>query len=58
MAGLSPFALFSEMSPIGYFTKCQRSVIELENGKPRVEIGLIFRTLKVLGITLAGGGAP
>jgi HTH-type transcriptional regulator/antitoxin HipB len=33
-------------------------LIEVENGKPRAEIGLIFRTLKALGITLAEGAAP
>jgi len=27
-------------------------LIEVENGKPRAEIGLIFRTLKALGVTL------
>jgi HTH-type transcriptional regulator/antitoxin HipB len=28
-------------------------LIEAENGKPRAEIGLILRTLKAVGITLA-----
>lgn len=28
-------------------------LIEVENGKPRAEIGLILRTLKALGIALA-----
>jgi len=28
-------------------------VVEVENGKPRAEIGLILRTLKALGITLS-----
>jgi HTH-type transcriptional regulator/antitoxin HipB len=28
-------------------------LIEVENGKPRAEIGLILRTLKALGVTLA-----
>lgn len=28
-------------------------LIEVENGKPRAEIGLILRTLKALGITLS-----
>jgi HTH-type transcriptional regulator/antitoxin HipB len=28
-------------------------LIEVENGKPRAEIGLILRTLKSLGVTLA-----
>jgi HTH-type transcriptional regulator / antitoxin HipB len=28
-------------------------LIEVENGKPRAEIGLIFRTLKALGVALA-----
>jgi len=32
-------------------------LIEVENGKPRAEIGLILRTLKALGIALADGGA-
>ncbi len=27
-------------------------LIEIENGKPRAEIGLVFRTLKALGLTL------
>jgi|HubBroStandDraft_1064217.scaffolds.fasta_scaffold285804_2 HTH-type transcriptional regulator/antitoxin HipB len=27
-------------------------LIEVENGKPRAEIGLVFRTLKALGIVL------
>ena len=27
-------------------------LIEVENGKPRAEIGLILRTLKALGVTL------
>jgi HTH-type transcriptional regulator/antitoxin HipB len=30
-------------------------LIEVENGKPRAEIGLIFRTLKALGLTLTIG---
>lgn len=28
-------------------------LIEVENGKPRAEIGLVFRTLRALGLTLA-----
>ena len=28
-------------------------LIEVENGKPRAQIGLVFRTLKALGLTLA-----
>ena len=32
-------------------------LIEVENGKPRAEIGLILRTLKAVGITLAESGA-
>ena len=28
-------------------------LIEIENGKPRAEIGLVFRTLKALGLALA-----
>jgi len=28
-------------------------LVEVENGKPRAEIGLILRTLKALGVTLA-----
>jgi HTH-type transcriptional regulator / antitoxin HipB len=28
-------------------------LIEVENGKPRAEIGLVFRTLKALGLTMA-----
>jgi|SRR5215469_4820858 len=28
-------------------------LVEVENGKPRAEIGLILRTLKVLGVTLS-----
>jgi HTH-type transcriptional regulator / antitoxin HipB len=28
-------------------------LIEVENGKPRAEIGLILRTLKALGVTLS-----
>jgi HTH-type transcriptional regulator/antitoxin HipB len=28
-------------------------LIEVENGKPRAEIGLIFRTLKALGLAMA-----
>lgn len=31
-------------------------LIEAENGKPRAEIGLILRTLKVLGVSLAASG--
>jgi HTH-type transcriptional regulator / antitoxin HipB len=31
-------------------------LIEAENGKPRAEIGLILRTLKVLGVALAASG--
>ena len=31
-------------------------LIEAENGKPRAEIGLILRTLKVLGVSLATSG--
>jgi HTH-type transcriptional regulator / antitoxin HipB len=27
-------------------------LIEVENGKPRAEIGLVFRTLKALGLTV------
>ena len=30
-------------------------LIEIEKGKPRAEIGLIFRTLKALGLTLTTG---
>jgi HTH-type transcriptional regulator / antitoxin HipB len=30
-------------------------LVEVENGKPRAEIGLIFRTLKALGLTLTIG---
>lgn len=30
-------------------------LIEVENGKPRAEIGLIFRTLRALGIALREG---
>ena len=30
-------------------------LIEVENGKPRAEIGLIFRTLKALGVALTIG---
>jgi len=30
-------------------------LIEVENGKPRAEIGLIFRTLKALGVMLTIG---
>jgi HTH-type transcriptional regulator / antitoxin HipB len=37
-------------------------LIEVESGKPRAEIGLILRTLKALGVTLAAtdttSGAP
>jgi len=36
-------------------------LIEVENGKPRAEIGLILRTLKALGVALAvdaGADAP
>jgi len=32
--------------------------IEVERGKPRAEIGLILRTLKTLGVTLAVRDAP
>ena len=32
-------------------------LIEVENGKPRAEIGLILRTLKAVGITLAESSA-
>jgi HTH-type transcriptional regulator / antitoxin HipB len=32
-------------------------LIEVENGKPRAEIGLVLRTLKALGITLDGDTA-
>jgi HTH-type transcriptional regulator / antitoxin HipB len=32
-------------------------LIEVENGKPRAEIGLVFRTLKTLGLALAVTGA-
>jgi HTH-type transcriptional regulator / antitoxin HipB len=32
-------------------------LIEAENGKPRAEIGLILRTLKAVGITLAESSA-
>src|ERR1700678_1750527 len=32
-------------------------LIEVENGKPRAEIGLILRTLKAVGITLAESNA-
>lgn len=28
-------------------------LIEVENGKPRAEIGLVFRTLKALGLAMA-----
>jgi HTH-type transcriptional regulator/antitoxin HipB len=28
-------------------------LVEVENGKPRAEIGLILRTLKALGVTLS-----
>ncbi len=31
-------------------------LIEAENGKPRAEIGLILRTLKGLGVSLAASG--
>src|ERR1700733_16277843 len=31
-------------------------LIEVENGKPRAEIGLILRTLKALGVSLATSG--
>src|SRR5215471_18981762 len=30
-------------------------LIEVENGKPRAEIGLVFRTLKALGLTMTIG---
>jgi len=30
-------------------------LIEVENGKPRAEIGLVFRTLRALGVTLTAG---
>jgi HTH-type transcriptional regulator / antitoxin HipB len=33
-------------------------LIEVENGKPRAEIGLILRTLKALGIELEANAAP
>ena len=33
-------------------------LIEVENGKPRAEFGLILRTLKALGIELAANPAP
>ena len=32
-------------------------LIEVENGKPRAEIGLILRTLKALGVSLASDTA-
>jgi HTH-type transcriptional regulator/antitoxin HipB len=32
-------------------------LIEVESGKPRAEIGLILRTLKALGVSLAVSGA-
>jgi HTH-type transcriptional regulator/antitoxin HipB len=31
-------------------------LIEVENGKPSAEIGLVFRTLKALGLTLTIAG--
>jgi HTH-type transcriptional regulator/antitoxin HipB len=33
-------------------------LIEVERGKPGAEIGLIFRTLAALGITLRAGDTP
>ncbi len=33
-------------------------LIEVENGKPRAEFGLILRTLKALGIELAANPVP
>jgi HTH-type transcriptional regulator/antitoxin HipB len=33
-------------------------IIEVENGKPRAEFGLILRTLKALGLELAASPAP
>jgi len=32
-------------------------LIEVENSKPRAEIGLILRTLKALGVTLMASGS-
>lgn len=33
-------------------------LIEVENGKPRAQIGLILRTLKALGVMLAARDVP
>jgi len=33
-------------------------LIEVEKGKPRAEIGLVLRTIEVLGISLVTGDSP